>query len=289
MKKLEQHPLSAAFPPMSHTEFESLCENIREHGQRPGMEVVIFEGKVLDGWHRHNACYEVGLVPRTILFAGKDPVEFVKAMNLHRRHLSASQRAAAVVACNEWHDRGESKSEPGADLPKKVTTAEMAKEAEVSTRTIEHAKAAQRAGMGEAVRDGEISAKEAAEVAKPKPEIPPTRPGLAARHTDIPVEAEEGKTITVPLSEWEELNHNLETALSENDEMGKIIDADDKLKVAHDEAAKWKRKHDALEIRFRGQTNELNECKKAVKRLQGAVKKLETQVPKREREPGEEG
>ena len=66
--------------------------------------------------------------------------------------------------------------------------------------------------------------------------------------------------------------------MAENDEMTKIIDSDDHLKAAVEDRDKWKRKYDALEARFRGQTNELNECKKVVKRLQGAVKKQEEEI-----------
>ena len=47
----------------------------------------------------------------------------------------------------------------------------MAEAAGTSDRTIRHAKAAVKAGQGEAVRDGKISAKAAAEAAKPKPSV----------------------------------------------------------------------------------------------------------------------
>ena len=46
------------------------------------------------------------------------------------------------------------------------TKAEMAEEAHVSERTIVHAKQAHEAGLGKPVRDGEVSAKRAAAVAK---------------------------------------------------------------------------------------------------------------------------
>lgn len=161
----QQHPLSAAFPAMPESEIEALAEDIEKGGQRdPG---ILFEGMVLDGWHRFLACQRLGIQFRSVEFDGEDPVAFVLSKNLHRRHLTASQRAAAVVAATNWKPEGRPKqnSAPGAELSAK----QMAKVAEVSPRTIEHAKAAQAAGLGEKVKDGEVSAKRAAEVAKLPP------------------------------------------------------------------------------------------------------------------------
>ena len=55
--------------------------------------------------------------------------------------MTPSQRAAAVVACSEWATAGKQpKGEPGSPL--KATVPEMAKDAEVSVRTIQQAKTA---------------------------------------------------------------------------------------------------------------------------------------------------
>jgi hypothetical protein len=86
---------------------------------------------------------------------------------LHRRRLSASQRAGAIVACNEWRNEGRVQLRNFAELPK--TAAQLAEAAQVSTRTIESAKSAQTAGLGELVRDGKASASAAAELAKSAP------------------------------------------------------------------------------------------------------------------------
>lgn len=180
---LEQHPLSAMFPAMSQDELAALARDIKEHGQREA--VILFDGKVLDGWHRYLACDIAGVKCVTIKHDGSDPVVFALSRNLHRRHLTASQRAAAVVAASTWRPRGAAghsvntepgsgltepgkpaKSAPGADLE---SAAQMAKVAEVGVRTIEQAKEAQRAGLGDAVRDGRVSAKRATEVAKLSP------------------------------------------------------------------------------------------------------------------------
>jgi hypothetical protein len=184
---LQQHPLSAAFPSMPEADIESLAEDIKKHGLRePG---VLFEDKVLDGWHRYVACERVGVPFKSTQLNGEDPVAFVLSHNLHRRHLTASQRAAAIVSATNWRPLGDQKSRsaPSADR----TTKEMAKEAEVSTRTIEYAKTAERAGLGNAVRDGMLTVKDAVKIAsgtkskkksrkaEPDPEADKHAPNLA--------------------------------------------------------------------------------------------------------------
>lgn len=177
---MKQHPLSAAFPAMPESELAGLTLDIEQHGQRESG--VVLDGMVLDGWHRAQACERLGISFNYIEFddefAGTDPVAFVMSRNAYRRHLSASQRAAAIVACTTWRAAGKSapsaalgtesskdtlstNTAPGATL----TNAEMAKVANVGERTIRQAKAAERVGLGGAVRDGTISAKQAAAVA----------------------------------------------------------------------------------------------------------------------------
>lgn len=96
-----QHPLSRAFPSMNDADFQALKDDISNNGQRE--PVIIFEDMVLDGWHRYRACSELGIKFTQFKFdATNDPVAFVESANLHRRHLTASQRAAAVVACRAW-------------------------------------------------------------------------------------------------------------------------------------------------------------------------------------------
>ena len=163
MNNLTQHPLSAAFPSMNDDDLEFLSQDISTNGMYHA--ITIFDGMVLDGWHRYQACQKTGLEPRLQQLAeGKDPVAFVKSHNLHRRILSPSQRAASVVACSEWARN--KTPEQCEDTTLIQTVSAMAKEAEVSERTIQQAKAAHVAGLGEAVRDGRVTAVTAAKIAK---------------------------------------------------------------------------------------------------------------------------
>lgn len=91
----------------------------------------------------------------------------MSCLNLHRRHLSASQKAVAEVELSKWARVGHNQhggSAPGAEAPEVRTTPQMAKAAEVGTRTIEQAKVVVEAGLQDAVKAGEVSVKRAAEV-----------------------------------------------------------------------------------------------------------------------------
>ena len=206
LPSFKQHPLSAAFPPMQADEYQALFDSIVEIGmQNP---ITIYEGQVLDGWNRYTVVLDCGMDCPTVELGDIDPVDFVKSQNLHRRHLTGSQRAAAVVACSTWHSaHREKKSVPGTDLSK--TDEQMAKEAGVSVSTVGHAKAAQKAGLLEPVRDGALTAKEAAIVARctpPKPATPAKKAAFVppdVNHDDELAEASE--TITALSDEVEEL------------------------------------------------------------------------------------
>lgn len=281
MREYHQHPLSAAFPGMSQSELAALTDDIAEEGQRE--PITLFEGKILDGWHRYQACNACGRVPVTVeLPGGVNPVAFVKSRNLHRRHLTGSQRAAAVVACGEWAETGRPKNPaPGAAFPIKPTVQEMAKEAEVSPRTIQHAKTAHAAGMGGDVRDGSISAKAAAEIVKPKPAaIPELSPVDAAPFTEVqtpPTEApaESGALIQVDKEEYNRLVHDLAETVADNEAMGKVFDSNDQLKTAMAEIAKLRARNAQLELRLNGIMAEKAEAIRTAKKWKLAVEKME--------------
>ena len=165
--KYLQHPLSAAFPAMGAEEFQALKDSIGINGVLN--PITIFEDMVIDGWHRYTAATESGVdCPSVVMDDSIDPIDFVKAQNENRRHLTASQRAAAIVTIYQWHPahRG-NKVEVTSTLSK--TNAELAAIAKVSTKTIQQAKAAQKAGLIDPVKEGAMSAEEAAKVASGKP------------------------------------------------------------------------------------------------------------------------
>lgn len=146
---------------MSDADLDSLAEDIKKHGQREAG--FLLDGMVLDGWHRLRACQQIGLDFWTEEFTGEDPVAFVLSKNMHRRHLTAIQRAAAIVAATNWRPTGVTDR---AATVAALSAGQMAQAAEVSERTIRHARAATVAGLGEEARDGKVSARQIAHIAK---------------------------------------------------------------------------------------------------------------------------
>jgi ParB-like chromosome segregation protein Spo0J len=87
------HPLCSIFPEMSDEEFDALRDDIGQHGQRDA--IVLWDGQILDGRHRMQACLTLGIEPkfRTVEMTWEHAKAFVLSVNLTRRHLDASQRA----------------------------------------------------------------------------------------------------------------------------------------------------------------------------------------------------
>ena len=162
-----QHPLSAAFPAMGSETFLALVEDVRSHGQRD--TATLCDGMVIDGWHRYKACQELSIPCRFEEFSGLDAVAFVRSKNQHRRHYQKSQQAAIEVSLTSWAESHRPRK--GEAASPFSTNKEMADRAGTTERTIQHAKRAHEAGLGEAVRDGKVSAERAAELAKADPAL----------------------------------------------------------------------------------------------------------------------
>ena len=100
-KLFEAHPIAEIFPMMGEVEMRELTASIAEHGLRE--PIILHEGKILDGRNRAIACAAAGVVPRFVEFEKletdhRSVSEFVLDINLRRRHLTISQRAAAAAA-----------------------------------------------------------------------------------------------------------------------------------------------------------------------------------------------
>jgi len=89
------HPAAELFPMMSDEELKALADDIKRNGlQQP---VVLYGAQLLDGRNRWRACEMAGVEVKTKDWACKDAVAYVRSLNLHRRHLTAAQRAALAV------------------------------------------------------------------------------------------------------------------------------------------------------------------------------------------------
>ena len=89
---MEFQELANIFPMMEDAKFDDFCQDILASGLRE--PITTFQGKILDGRNRYNACLKVGIKPEYQEWNGEgDPLPFVLSKNLHRRHLNETQRA----------------------------------------------------------------------------------------------------------------------------------------------------------------------------------------------------
>ncbi len=204
----QQHPLSAAFPAMAADDFQGLKDSIMVIGvQNP---IALFEGMVIDGWHRYTAANELGMDCPVVELGDVDPRDFVLAQNKARRHVTQAQLAMATTAVYAWKPVGSNQhaNRVGTECPPK-SNAELADAAGVSEKTIKQAKAVQTKAapeVVEAVKRGEIGLPKAAAIAKmPKEEQ------AAAIHKPTPKAAPEAPPAPA--------NHELEEAISTINEL----------------------------------------------------------------------
>lgn len=90
------HPAASFIPEMTEDEQRELQKDIEENGQQVPI-LVTPDGFIIDGRHRHNACRSVGIETKVQVFEGDNILETICSLNLHRRNLTSSQRAAIAV------------------------------------------------------------------------------------------------------------------------------------------------------------------------------------------------
>lgn len=90
MKELEFHEIAGLFPLMFGEEFAPFKRDIGDNGLL--QPITLYEGKILDGRNRYNACKELGIEPEFEEYTGDKPLEYVLGKNLFRRHLTTYQR-----------------------------------------------------------------------------------------------------------------------------------------------------------------------------------------------------
>lgn len=207
--KYTQHPLGAKWPAMEEEAFKALIDDIDANGVRE--DIVLYDGMILDGWHRYKACLELNVKkPPMVEYDGDDPASFVLTKNLHRRHATPSQIAFAIAEMSEWLTSSGRPSK-GVDRAMKMTLVNAAALAGVSKRTMIDAKAATTAvqEVKDAVVKGDMPVSKAAKLAKQSPKK--QREALEKPPAKAPVKREE----TVPLSQYVKLQNEFEE-LSQN-------------------------------------------------------------------------
>lgn len=188
MPALEDHPIAAIFPLMSASELDLLAADIESNGLRD--PIWILEGQILDGRNRYRACVLRDIDHRVEHYKGKDPIGFVLSKNLHRRHLTESQRAiVAARFANLQIVR----------MPIRESVVAAAAAMNVSLRTVDMAREVVTTGVPEllaAVEAGEVSVSAAALVT----ELPPAEQRKVVADGDVAAAAKaiRIKKTTVP-------------------------------------------------------------------------------------------
>src|ERR1700733_7499292 len=126
------HPIANLFPLMEGEQFDALVNDIRSNGLR--QPIFEFEGTILDGRNRFNACLQAEVTPHFVTYDGMDPISFVLSANLHRRHLGESQRAMVAVRLATMRQ-----GRPGNASSEAITQPVAAKLLNVSRSTVQRA------------------------------------------------------------------------------------------------------------------------------------------------------
>lgn len=155
---------------MSDDEFQRLVDDIRLNGQRE--PIWTYQNKIIDGRNRYNACQVLNIEPLTREFTGesKQLISFVVSLNLHRRHLSESQRAmvGAKLATMERGYNEIQDKESNTQICTLVSQGEASKLLNVSQRSVSSAAKILKEGvseLAEKVEKGEISVSQASKIA----------------------------------------------------------------------------------------------------------------------------
>jgi hypothetical protein len=102
---MKVHPLADMFPMMSDEELDELAADIKENGLLNPI-VRNKEGILIDGRNRLEACKRAGVIPKFETLNGTDPVAYILAQNISRRHLNKGQQAMAVAFAYPEPEKG---------------------------------------------------------------------------------------------------------------------------------------------------------------------------------------
>lgn len=252
------HPYSEVFPLIEGAEFDALVADIKAHGLHE--KIWLYDGKILDGRNRFLACQKAKVKPQYRKFAGKDALAFIVSLNVARRHLTEAQRAmaAARIATMKQGTRtdlasrdAKSQSAAAADLDVSRSSVQRAK------KVIEHGSKE----LQHAVESGEVPLKKAAEVS-----ALPKREQLAAAKAQPPEDS-------IPEPDEEARHAAIEREYAAS--IDKVMEADDKLAVAHTEIKRQAAEIATLKLARDGFMNGKAAITKLLKSEQRKVEKLD--------------
>ena len=257
MTEYKAHPAAELFPMMPPDQYEAFKEDIRKNGFQ--QEIVLYKGEILDGRNRYKAAVELGMLDD--LWIGEmdedyefDPYQWVISRNLHRRHLTDSQRGMIASKLAKMREGRPSKKTVSNDTVSPVTLSQAAEQLQVGRATVARAKAVQEHGSPEliaAVEQGEITVSKAATIAKTvpkerqldeakKPKPKPQKPKQSTKETKQEAKKEskpaKGQKAARQTADDDEYDHPLVEAFKVADyrlnTLKKIIDTLEPFEVA---------------------------------------------------------
>jgi ParB-like chromosome segregation protein Spo0J len=102
------HPVASLLPKLEGAARDELKQSLLQHGQQ--QPIVVKDGVLWDGRNRLEILLELGKEPVIQEYAGTlPPAEFILAANVHRRHLTDTQRAAIGVDILHWQETQQAK------------------------------------------------------------------------------------------------------------------------------------------------------------------------------------
>jgi ParB-like chromosome segregation protein Spo0J len=136
----EPHSIALIFPMLEESEMSALAQDIAANGLK--QPILLFEGKILDGRNRYNACKIAAVEPTFEKYLGDDPISHVLSLNLNRRHLTTGQRAMIAAELSNLKHGGDRKSDQDATLQlENMSRFDASKLLNVSKRSVDEAAA----------------------------------------------------------------------------------------------------------------------------------------------------
>ena len=143
---LKPHPYSQFLPSSHHDDYGNLVASLRKT-RRLRYSIIVYQNQILDGNQRLRACKEAKVEARHIEFKGTDEeaLDLVWDLNFARRHMSASEKAAAVAKATLAFEQGQRTDLSASGR----VTDKLARKAGVSRSTVYDAKKVLRDGTKE--------------------------------------------------------------------------------------------------------------------------------------------
>lgn len=109
MSVLKVHPVADLFPMLADDELAELAADIKQRGLMHPIVLDGPDGWLLDGRNRLAACEIAGVEAEFAYYDESDPIGYILAANINRRHLTKGQQAMVIAAAdNDYQESARS-------------------------------------------------------------------------------------------------------------------------------------------------------------------------------------